>query len=742
MTQAVPAPKVMADVDAELLVEDVVETREQLRDTARATLGVTGTEATDSFRSVCRRHGLSYYPLYALSVLAVVDTFQGYAFAVLTPDISRALGISVGAIAGAVALKVLSVSIAPLPIAALSQRRARRAALCVGTGLAWSLVTLSTGFVTSLIALIAVLVIDGLTTGSVTALHPPLVLDTYHPESRVRALSIYTSAGFLGNVGSPLLVALFAGILGLTWRGTFLAMGLVSLGLTLTCLALRDPGFGRWDTQQLRATVHAAHGEAADEVPSEDVELGFWEICRRLLLIPTIRRVSAGFAVFGLLTVPLQTFISFFLDQRWNLGPGARGLFFAYYSAVSAVALVLYGRRGEQEFRASPAKVPRTVGFLLGLTVVFIALGGLAPKFGVMLVFFGLGAAGVGPLSVGLAITSLSIIPSRMRPHAQALAGIFTAVGGLVGALFFAGINSRYGIVGSMVSVAVPGVVAAWIISTAGKYVDGDLNRMIDETIEDTEIKRIKSAGGHLPMLACRRVNFSYGQLQVLFGVDFTVDDGEMVALLGTNGAGKSTLLKVVSGIGLPSSGSVRFRGEDITYLDAERRLRLGVTQIPGGRAVFGRMNVIENLRSFGYTLGRDRRTLDAAIDRCLDTFPRLAERRNSLASTLSGGEQQMLGLSKALVLRPRLLLIDELSLGLAPVIVSQLLDMVREINADGTAIVLVEQSVNIALNLVQHAYFMEKGEMRFDGPSEDLLARGDLLRAVFLQGAAARSGL
>src|SRR4029077_3018310 len=196
---------------------------------------------------------------------------------------------------------------------------------------------------------------------------------------------------------------------------------------------------------------------------------------------------------------------------------------------------------------------------------------------------------------------------------------------------------------------------------------------------------------------------------------------------------------KVISGIGLPSHGSVRFRGQDITYLDAERRLRIGIAHIPGGRAIFGPMTVVENLRTFGYTLANDRKTIDQAIDTAFEAFPRLAERRNSLGATLSGGEQQMLGLSKGLILRPRLLLIDELSLGLAPVIVGQLLEMVRAINADGTAVVLVEQSVNIALNLVQHAYFMEKGEMRFDGRSEDLLARDDLLRAVFLRGAAKR---
>ncbi len=149
-------------------------------------------------------------------------------------------------------------------------------------------------------------------------------------------------------------------------------------------------------------------------------------------------------------------------------------------------------------------------------------------------------------------------------------------------------------------------------------------------------------------------------------------------------------------------------------------------------------MDVVENLKVFGYSMGRDRKKVDEAIERSLTAFPRLGDRRRQKASTLSGGEQQMLGLAKALMLRPRLLLVDELSLGLAPVVVSQLFDMIREINRDGTAVVLVEQSVNIALNLAEHAYFMEKGQIRFDGPSSDLLSRDDLLRAVFLEGAAA----
>ena len=152
-------------------------------------------------------------------------------------------------------------------------------------------------------------------------------------------------------------------------------------------------------------------------------------------------------------------------------------------------------------------------------------------------------------------------------------------------------------------------------------------------------------------------------------------------------------------------------------------------------------MSVVDNLRVFGYALGRDRDAVEpASIGRC-EVFPRLAERRNQPAATLSGGEQQMLALGKALILRPRLLLIDELSLGLAPVIVGELLEMVRRINAQGTAVVLVEQSVNIALSLVDHAYFMERGEIRFDGPAAELLERPDLLRSVFLQGAATATG-
>jgi ABC-type branched-subunit amino acid transport system ATPase component len=524
--------------------------------------------------------------------------------------------------------------------------------------------------------LLLVLVLDGLTTGSVTALHQPLLLDSYPARTRVRVLSGYQAAGAAGNVLAPLGVALLAGALGFTWRGVFLIFGLASLLTALVATRLRDPGFGRFDEDRIRAVVDDELGVDAPVGDdglhgADDAELGFFEVVRRLFLIPTIRRLLGALAVFGVLLVPFQTFLLFFLQERWNLGPGGRGLFFALTAATSILALALLGRRGERSFQEDPGGLLRLAGRLLAVAVVLVAAGGLVPWFVPMLVLFALGGAIVPLLTPAVFTVLYSVVPSQMRPHAAALAGIFVGgVGGLAGAVFLSGIDRRFGVGGALVALVVPGVLGALLLASTGKLVAKDLDRMIDEVLEDEDTRTRRRAGEHLPLLQCRGVDFAYGQLQVLFDVDFTVDDGEMVALLGVNGAGKSTLLRAISGLGLPAAGSIRWRGTDVTYLDAERRVPLGIVQVPGGRAVFGPLSVVDNLRGFAHTLHRTDRDLDAALDTCFEAFPRLAERRNQAASTLSGGEQQMLALSKALLLQPRLLLIDELSLGLAPIVV------------------------------------------------------------------------
>ena len=720
---------------AEELVDTIEVEQERLRDRARRAVGVTGNpDDVPPLRQVVTESGAGWYPVAALGLLVLAEQLQNWALTVLGPEISVTLGVSKGSLGFLVLLKAMAVMAASLPMAAFVQDKPRRAVLAKVTAFVWAGGTLLSGFVTGAGGLLLALVGNGAAAGSVEAVHRPLLVDSYPPEGRVRVLSAYRAAFAAGTVGAMLLIGLVTGVLGFTWRAVFVAMGVLCVGAALLSLRLRDPGFGRFDVERVRQVVRNGADAGTER---EHPQLGFFEICRRLMLVPTIRRIMAAWAVLGMMVYPLYTFLFFFLDEEWDMGPGARSAFIAVVWAVAVPALAVFGRRGEAMFREDPARIIRAVGVGLMVFVGAIAVAAASPWFAPMLVGFAVVFAVAALLQPALNVVMLSIIPPQMRAHASALAGIFLAgVGGIGGVLLLNGIDRRFGIGGAIVSMAVPGLIAALLMRSAAKTVNDDLDRMIDEIVEREEIEIVRSRGEHLPMLSCRHVDFSYGQLQVLFDVNFTVDDGEMVALLGTNGAGKSTLLRVISGLGLPSKGSVHFRGADITYLDAERRLGLGITQIPGGKATFGPLTVIDNLRVYGHTLGRGSKALERGIDATFEAFPRLEERRNQLATTLSGGEQQMLALGKAFILQPRLLLIDELSLGLAPKIVGELLDMVRRINATGTAVVLVEQSVNIALSLVDHAYFMEKGEIRFDGEAADLLGRGDLLRSVFLEGA------
>jgi ABC-type branched-subunit amino acid transport system ATPase component len=238
-------------------------------------------------------------------------------------------------------------------------------------------------------------------------------------------------------------------------------------------------------------------------------------------------------------------------------------------------------------------------------------------------------------------------------------------------------------------------------------------------------------------LLTVTDLDVAYDQTQVLFGVQMDVHEGEIVALLGTNGAGKSTLLKAISGLVAPKRGTIMYDGRDISHLDTGEIAHLGIAQVPGGRGIFPSLTVADNLRAAGWLYRGDRPYLAEATKRVLEYFPILEQRSETVGGSLSGGEQQMLSLAQAFIAKPRLLMIDELSLGLAPTIVDRLLEIVRAIHANGTTIVLVEQSVNVALRLAKRALFMEKGEVRFSGPTAELLERTDILRSVFLKGAA-----
>jgi branched-chain amino acid transport system ATP-binding protein len=231
------------------------------------------------------------------------------------------------------------------------------------------------------------------------------------------------------------------------------------------------------------------------------------------------------------------------------------------------------------------------------------------------------------------------------------------------------------------------------------------------------------------PLLTVDRIETYYGGIQALKGISFTVPEGSIVTLLGANGAGKSTTLKSISGLVPPLRGTIDFMGARIDALASEQIVRRGISHVPEGRELFPELTVLENLKMGAYTR-TDKRDIQQSLDQVQAHFPILAERRWQLAGTLSGGEQQMLAIGRALMARPRLMLLDEPSLGLAPMLVEEIFRIIREIHDNGTTVLLVEQNANKALSIADYGYVLETGTISLAGDSRDLLRDDDVRRS------------
>lgn len=230
-------------------------------------------------------------------------------------------------------------------------------------------------------------------------------------------------------------------------------------------------------------------------------------------------------------------------------------------------------------------------------------------------------------------------------------------------------------------------------------------------------------------MLEIENLSVNYKAIKALLNISCRVDQGEIVALIGANGAGKTTTLNAISGIVPPAAGKISFEGEEITRMSPHKIVMKGISQVPEGRRVFAKMSVLENLEMGAY-IRSDKKGILAEIDRIFQLFPRLAERRKQLAKTLSGGEQQMLAMGRALMSRPRLILLDEPSMGLAPMLVEKIFEIIQEINREGTTVMLVEQNAHMALSIAHRAYVLETGEVVLQGPAAELAANPEVRKA------------
>ena len=248
--------------------------------------------------------------------------------------------------------------------------------------------------------------------------------------------------------------------------------------------------------------------------------------------------------------------------------------------------------------------------------------------------------------------------------------------------------------------------------------------------VAGTSERAIGAGGSGGPMLALKDVHTYYGNIHALQGVSMEVGHGEIVTLIGANGAGKTTTLKTISGLLSPRKGTVTFEGQDIGRTQAHELVKLGIGHAPEGRRIFSRLTVLENLQMGAFT--RDMKTIGPDIDRVLTLFPRLRERITQQGGTLSGGEQQMLAIGRALMSEPRLLLLDEPSLGLAPILVQQVFATIKEINQQGTTILLVEQNALQALTIAHRGYVLQTGNVVLAGPAQELI-KNETVRKAYL---------
>lgn len=234
-----------------------------------------------------------------------------------------------------------------------------------------------------------------------------------------------------------------------------------------------------------------------------------------------------------------------------------------------------------------------------------------------------------------------------------------------------------------------------------------------------------------MAMLEVKDLEVYYGMIQAIKGVSFEVNQGEVIALIGANGAGKTTILHTVTGLLAPKKGSVLFEGKDITKIPAHKIVSLGMAHVPERRRVFADLSVYENLKMGAYTR-KDKEEIEKSLDRVYERFPRLKERKNQLAGTLSGGEQQMLAMGRALMSQPKIILMDEPSMGLSPILVNEIFDIIQEVSKSGTTVLLVEQNAKKALSIADRAYVLETGKIVLDGKAEALL-NDDSIKKAYL---------
>ena len=669
-------------------------------------------------RGVCG--GESAFPLVVLFGLNAVDELDRTAFGILLPNIRDEFDLDNTKVLGLVALVSLAALALQVPIAQYADR-ARRVPLAIVGALGWAVFSGMTGLATGVVLLGIARSGSSIGKAVIDPTHNSLLADYYPIEARTRVYSTHRAANAVGAFVGPLSAGLLAYAFG--WRAPFLVFVVPTVIFAFLALRLREPVRGRWERH--------AMGASDEVIATEEITPSFAESWRTVHKIDSLKRLWWSLPFLATSLIGFVTLASLMYEQEFGLDERGRGIAAAVSEPFQLLGLVIGARYVTRRYGADVKAINRFGARIAAGTSVLSVAFALSPNIVVAVAINCLISAALAIIGPSILVSLSLAIPARARATGFSVASLWVIPGLLILPLI-GWISNHLGIRVGMLVLVPLFLVGALVLGAVGNTLAADIAQVWKAAAARSEAL-FNRRRGQADLLLVRGLDAGYDGRQVLFEVDIDVREGEIVALLGTNGAGKSTLLKAISGVVEADRGAVVLDGRDVTHAPPDEIAALGIGHMPGGQGVFGSLTVDENLQLAGWTRRRHADDVVAATAEVLEMFPVLAERRRHAAADLSGGQQQMLALGMALISRPRVLLIDELSLGLAPVIVGQLLQVVRRLAAAGVAVVLVEQSVNVALTVAERAYFMERGRIQFSGPTAELVARPDLLRSVFL---------
>ncbi len=681
--------------------------------------------------------GMSLFPLGILFGIELLDQATQSAFNVLTPNVRDAFHLTNAGILLIVAIAGAAALACTLPVAVLADR-IRRVPIALVGALVGAAFSIALGAAQT--AVVAGVMLAGVSMGQAVIFptHNSLLADYYPVRSRPRVYSAHRSGVSIGAIAGVLIGAGLAAIW--SWRAPFFVFAVPIVVVVLFGLRMREPARGHHEQVELSEQILAS--ERGEPVPvGDDVDIpvepppSLGEAWRTVWKIGVLRRIFYALPFLAASIAGFTSLASLQYQETFHLDAVHRAFLIAPIQLFDLLGLAVGATIATRLANRDVSLVFRMLAVASVVASGFAVLFALAPT--VPIAFIGNAGIDASLAIVGPGVlASLSLaIPARVRSVGFSIGALFVLPGFLalpvIGAIGDA-VGFHYGLLMLVPLFAVGGL----IVASAGGLIGRDVKNVWTSMRTRAQMLADRNAG-KLPLLAVRDLSAGYDGVAVLDGVEVEIAEGEIVALLGTNGAGKSTLLRAIGGVVEADHGAIVFDGRDITHLPPDEIARLGVAQVPGGEGIFPTLTVEENLRAAAWQGKRQGRHDAELIDEALTLFPVLGPRRGERAGNLSGGQQQMLGLAMAMLTRPKLFLIDELSLGLSPLVVEELLGAVRSMRRSGTAILLVEQSMNVAVAVADRVYVMDGGKVRFAGPASELTAHPELLWSVYLKKAA-----